>query len=278
MIQEIKNPADGASIRQVEYSSKKEIASIVQKSTEAQRAWKDIPFSERQEIISKFATKLDANKQEIAKIQATETGKPISQATGEANASIPRIRYLCKEAEKFYRPEIYSQKSSGNSHDEFITYDPLGTVLNISAWNYPLFVSINVVVPALLTGNTVVFKPSEFAIGTGEKMVELLHESGVPENVLQVVLGAREEGESLLNHKFDGVFFTGSYNTGKTILSNTRDHLIRVGLELGGKDPAQHDVIRLYALRTGCCFECLSQQAQGLQGSDVVGQLHTGFE
>ena len=238
MDQRITNPATGETIRQIKYSTENEISSMIEKAKDAQNQWRNMGFKARQDILRAFASSLEKNKDQIAHIQAEETGKPISQAEGEANACIPRINYLCEEAATFYRDEFYSQKSDGASHDQFITFESLGTILNISAWNYPLFVSINVVVPALLTGNAVVFKPSEYAIGTGEKMVKLLWDSGVPKDILQLVIGAKQQGENLLKHDFDGVFFTGSYSTGKSILNSTKSRFTKVGLELGGKDPA----------------------------------------
>src|SRR5690606_38614103 len=120
---------------------------------------------------------------------------------------------------------------------EVIRPEPLGTVLNISAWNYPWFVGSNVIVPALLTGNAVVYKPSELATLTGLEIARLLHASGVPEQVFQLVVGGADVGEALLDLPFDGVFFTGSYRTGKRIAERVAGRMIKLGLELGGKDP-----------------------------------------
>ena len=108
----------------------------------------------------------------------------------------------------------------------------------MSAWNYPYFVGSNVFVPALLTGNAVLYKPSEHATLTGLAIGELLHEAGVPADVFQVVVGAGETGRALIEQRIDGVFFTGSYPTGKKIAEAVAGRLVKVQLELGGKDPA----------------------------------------
>ncbi len=120
---------------------------------------------------------------------------------------------------------------------ERIEQEPLGTILNISAWNYPWFVGTNVFVPALLTGNSVLYKPSEFASLTGLAIERLLHESGVPKAVFSAVIGTGAVGAELLTKPFAGVFFTGSYPTGKKIAEAVAGRLTKVGLELGGKDP-----------------------------------------
>jgi acyl-CoA reductase-like NAD-dependent aldehyde dehydrogenase len=114
---------------------------------------------------------------------------------------------------------------------------PLGVVANISAWNYPYFVGCNVIVPALLTGNAVLYKPSEFATLTGLHIARLLHASGVPAAVMQTLVGGGEVGAALLNQRIDGLFFTGSHATGMRIAQTLAARLIKMQLELGGKDP-----------------------------------------
>jgi acyl-CoA reductase-like NAD-dependent aldehyde dehydrogenase len=121
--------------------------------------------------------------------------------------------------------------------EERIRWEPLGVVANISAWNYPYFVGTNVFVPALLTGNTVLYKPSEFVPSTGQAIGELLYEAGVPRDVFQVVQGGGAIGAALLEAPIDAVFFTGSYATGRRIAEAVASRLIKVQLELGGKDP-----------------------------------------
>jgi acyl-CoA reductase-like NAD-dependent aldehyde dehydrogenase len=110
-------------------------------------------------------------------------------------------------------------------------------VANISAWNYPYFVGANVFVPALLAGNAVLYKPSEYATLTGLEIGNLLHASGVPQDVFAVLVGGGRVGIELLKEPVDGVFFTGSYGTGKRIAETVAGRMIKLQLELGGKDP-----------------------------------------
>jgi acyl-CoA reductase-like NAD-dependent aldehyde dehydrogenase len=113
----------------------------------------------------------------------------------------------------------------------------LGVVGNISAWNYPWFVGGNVFVPALLMGNAVVYKPSEWATLTGQAMARLLHASGVPQDVFVPIYGDGTTGEALLGQDLDGIFFTGSLATGQRIAQVVGPRMMKMQLELGGKDP-----------------------------------------
>jgi acyl-CoA reductase-like NAD-dependent aldehyde dehydrogenase len=120
---------------------------------------------------------------------------------------------------------------------ERISYEPLGVVCNISAWNYPYLVGVNVFVPALLAGNAVMYKPSEYSTLTGLEIERLLKQAGVPNDVFHVAVGARSVGELLLELPFNGYFFTGSYKTGKYIYEKVAPKMVPCQLELGGKDP-----------------------------------------
>ena len=136
---------------------------------------------------------------------------------------------------------------------EKIVYEPLGVVCNISAWNYPYLVGVNVFIPALLAGNSVMYKPSEFSSLSGLEIEKLLKLAGVPDNAFQLVIGAREVGETLLHIPFNGYFFTGSYKTGQYIYEKTAHKMVPCQLELGGKDPlyVADDVSDIKAIAAG---------------------------
>src|SRR6185312_4886054 len=120
---------------------------------------------------------------------------------------------------------------------EKIRYEPLGVVANISAWNYPYLVGVNVFIPALIGGNAVLYKPSEYSTLTGMHIQRLLHLAGVPEDVFQLVAGKGKAGELLLDLPLNGYYFTGSYRTGRQIAEKVAGKLVPCQLELGGKDP-----------------------------------------
>jgi acyl-CoA reductase-like NAD-dependent aldehyde dehydrogenase len=179
----------------------------------------------------------------LAALLTSETGKPITQARNEILAVPARIDFFVEHAATVLAPErVYYEPADAlpgmGTLEEVIGYDPLGVIANISAWNYPYFVGGNVFIPALLMGNAVLYKPSEFAALTGGAIADLLHESGIPEDIFTPVIGAGLTGAALLEQPIDGVFFTGSYATGQKIAVAAAPKLIRTQLELGGKDPA----------------------------------------
>lgn len=201
---------------------------------EGQEAWNELALKERIIIIQRFAELLKANIENGAGILTSEVGKPLQQSRNEINGACNRIKWLTENAEK-YLADDYMSVDTGMT--EKIVYEPLGVICNISAWNYPYLVGVNVFVPALLAGNSVMYKPSEFSSLTGVEIEKLLKQAGVPEKAFQLVIGAREVGEILLHLPFNGYFFTGSYKTGQYIYEKTAHKMVPCQLELGGKDP-----------------------------------------
>ncbi|MDP1747410.1 MAG: aldehyde dehydrogenase family protein [Bacteroidota bacterium] len=201
---------------------------------EGQGAWNEVSLKERIVIMQRFAELLKANIENGAGILTSEVGKPLQQARNEINGACNRIKWLTENAEK-YLADDYMSVDTGMT--EKIVYEPLGVICNISAWNYPYLVGVNVFVPALLAGNSVMYKPSEFSSLTGSEIEKLLKQAGVPDSAFQLVIGAREVGEILLHLPFNGYFFTGSYKTGQYIYEKTAHKMVPCQLELGGKDP-----------------------------------------
>jgi acyl-CoA reductase-like NAD-dependent aldehyde dehydrogenase len=152
----------------------------------------------------------------------------------ELNGLLPRIDFFLQQTAGAIATETVLDE--GDTREE-IEQVPLGLVANISAWNYPWFVGCNVIVPALLTGNAVLYKPSEYAAMTGLEIGRLLHEAGVPQDVFVTLVGAGTVGAALLAQDIDGLFFTGSHPTGMRIAQALSGRLLRLQLELGGKDP-----------------------------------------
>ena len=158
----------------------------------------------------------------------------MQQSRNEVNGAIARIEWLTSNGEKYLSDEWVTREVGLG---ERISYEPLGIVCNISAWNYPYLVGVNAFVPALMSGNAVMYKPSEYATLTGLEIEKLLKKSGVPENAFQIAIGAGNTGELLLSLPFNGFFFTGSNSTGKRIYSTVAPKMVTCQLELGGKDP-----------------------------------------
>ncbi|MCG9910791.1 MAG: aldehyde dehydrogenase family protein [Flavobacteriales bacterium] len=231
---QILNPATNEVLQEIAEDSRAQITEKYEKVKAGQKSWAARPLSERIDIISKYAELVKDNLEDLAKTLTLEMGKPIRQSRNEINGAGGRIRFFLANAEKYLSEE---EMFSDGGMREVIRYEPLGVIGNISAWNYPYNVGYNVFIPALLAGNSVLYKPSEFATLTGLKIRELLWKAGVPENVFECVIGTGQAGQTLLDLPLDGYFFTGSYKTGKYIAENVANKLVPVQLELGGKDP-----------------------------------------
>ena len=233
----ITNPASGELIREVAEDTPESVAEKAGQARAAQRAWQKTPFEERHAAIARFRSKVVEATEKLAAILTDEVGKPLSQSKNELAGLLPRIDFFLEHT----RAELEEKSvfgGGGQALEERIGLEALGVVANISAWNYPYFVGSNVFLPALLTGSTVLYKPSEFSTLTGLAIAELLHDAGVPRNVFAPVIGGAGTGQALLEQAIDGVFFTGSYATGKRIAAAVAPRMLRLQLELGGKDPA----------------------------------------
>ena len=230
----IHNPASGALLAELPTDDADSIVAKARCARAAQPAWAARPLAERIAIVQRFRDAVLAEREALATTLTQEVGKPITQSRNELNGLLPRLDFFLAEATRALADENVFDDGAMR---ERIAHVPLGLVANISAWNYPWFVSCNVVVPALLAGNAVLYKPSEFATLTGQHLVRLLHEAGVPRDVLALVVGAGAAGAALLEQPIDGLFFTGSVATGKRIAAALAGRLVKLQLELGGKDP-----------------------------------------
>lgn len=228
------NPATEELVREIAEDDKQSIDKKFSRLRVSQSAWQKINLSKRIDIIKQFSKLLERDIEKLAAILTSEVGKPLQQSRNEVNGARTRIAWLADNAEKYLSDEWMNADSNPR---EKIVYEPLGVICNISAWNYPWLVGVNVFVPALLAGNAVMYKPSEYASLTGLEIERLLKEAGVPDEIFQVAIGAGNIGEALLDLPFDGYFFTGSYKTGKYIYERVSAKMVPCQCELGGKDP-----------------------------------------
>jgi acyl-CoA reductase-like NAD-dependent aldehyde dehydrogenase len=230
----IHNPWTGQVLQTVPADDAASVAAKAAAARAAQPAWAALPMADRLACIARFRATVVAQLDALAATMTAETGKPITLSRNELNGLLPRLDFFLEQAERAVRDEHVFD--GGGMHEQ-IGHVPLGVVANISAWNYPWFVGCNVIVPALLTGNTVLYKPSEHAALTGLAITRVLHESGVPAGVMQCLVGGGEVGAALVAQRIDGLFFTGSHATGQRIAVALAARLVKVQLELGGKDP-----------------------------------------
>ena len=231
---QIINPANGQNIAEMPEDTHETVLTRYTAARAAQPAWAATTLAHRLDCIRRFREHVVGDTEKLAAILTSEVGKPISQARNELKGLLGRIDFFLNEAQPTLAPRQVFDESGMR---ERITHEPLGVVANVSAWNYPYFVGANVFVPALLAGNAVLYKPSEYATLTGLEIGRMLHASGVPQDVFAVLVGGGRVGIELLKEPVDGVFFTGSYHTGAKIAQAVAPRMIKLQLELGGKDP-----------------------------------------
>jgi acyl-CoA reductase-like NAD-dependent aldehyde dehydrogenase len=232
----IVNPATGAVIANVAADNTAAVRSKYQAARAAQEAWANVPISRRLQAIARFRERIVAMHETLARTLTQEVGKPIKQSRNELNGLLTRIDFFLEASTRALRDEKV-HADVAHSLEERISHEPLGVIANISAWNYPYFVGSNVFVPALVAGNAVLYKPSEYATLTGLHIAEMMHQSGVPPEVFAIVVGDATTGATLLRQPVDGIFFTGSYGTGAKVAAAASKRMIKAQLELGGKDP-----------------------------------------
>ena len=228
------NPATEELIREIPEDDAKSIQEKFELLKKGHPDWAKLPVQKRVDCIQRFYDLLLAEKDDLAKTLTTEVGKPLKESYNELNGARARMKYFIDNSVKWLSEEWMVTEGATK---EKIVYEPFGVIANISAWNYPYLVGVNVFIPALIGGNAVLYKPSEYSTLTGLAIQNLLYKAGVPENVFQSVIGKGNVGEILLNLPLDGYFFTGSYRTGKYIAEKVAPKLVPIGLELGGKDP-----------------------------------------
>ena len=231
---QIINPATEEIISTIEEDTAETIQQKFELLKTGQRLWSSVSIEKRIAAITRFYELLDEEKDRLALTLTNEVGKPLQQSYNELSGARGRIRYFIDQAAKYLAEEWVTTEGATK---EKIVYEPLGIIANISAWNYPYLVGVNVFIPALLGGNAVFYKPSEYSTLSGLHIQKLLHKAGIPENCFQAVIGKGNIGEHLLALPLNGYFFTGSYKTGKYIAEKVAAKLVPCQLELGGKDP-----------------------------------------
>lgn len=230
----ITNPATEKVIADVPEDSRDALNLKFSRLGKGQPAWASVPLDERVKILRRFSSLLEKEAVALAATLTSEVGKPLTQSVNELNGARARIEWLTSHAAGYLGDEVMTETDGLR---EMVRYEPLGVVCNISAWNYPYLVGVNVFVPALLAGNSVLYKPSEYATLTGLEIERCLHAAGVPSDTFVCAVGGRMVGEELLQMDFDGYFFTGSYATGKHIYETVSRKMVPCQCELGGKDP-----------------------------------------
>jgi acyl-CoA reductase-like NAD-dependent aldehyde dehydrogenase len=233
------NPATGEVLRELRCASENEVRVAVARAREAQALWAEIGVRKRIVILREFQRRLHERKSQIAEAIAREAGKPVAEGlTTEVLVVLDAARFLIDNAYRLLRDEHVPHGNLATKLKRgLLVREPYGVVGIISPWNYPFSIPATEALAALVAGNAVVLKPSEFTSLVALELHSLLGAAGVPPDVFQVIVGDGATGAGLIQSPIDKLVFTGSVATGKRIATAAGERLLPVVLELGGKDP-----------------------------------------
>lgn len=232
------NPATGKTISEVTSTPIEAAASMMERSRQAFPAWRTLSVAERLVYFKKLRLKMLEELDHCVDVIAEDAGKPKVEAiTAEIFTTAEAMRHLEKHAEPFLRGKKVKTPLALLGKKSYISYEPRGTVLVISPWNYPFSLAMIPVLSALVSGNCVILKPSEVTPLIGRLMETLFEKAGFPPGTVQIALGKGDLGAKLIEEHPDYILFTGSAKTGKIIQKAAAERLIPTTLELSGKDP-----------------------------------------
>ncbi len=226
------NPATGKVFAKIKCSTEKDIDRAVDKARKAQKKWAALTLAQRSKMLEACAKDFVKQKEKIGRIITDEMGKLYKSAVGETHAVAYGIRETIEQAKTALAVEYLKEENLNTE----LHRTPIGVCAVITPWNFPVSMPETLLSPALIAGNTVVFKPSEMVPLTGKAIYDIFNKH-LPPGVINLVQGADEVGSYLIHSNIDMIAFVGSQAVGKIIMKAAGDKLKRIVLELGGKDP-----------------------------------------
>ncbi len=249
-------------------ASAADVDQAVKAAVAVQKLWRGLPSVERGMVVEKFVAALEAKAGQLARAITLEQGKPLAESRGEIGKACAESRFMLGEASRSHSPAM---PSSRPGFSNMVTRRPRGVIAALTPWNFPIMTPMRKIAPALVFGNAVILKPSEFtpaaACIIGDAAKGLL-----PDGLLQIVLGMAAAGQALVSHPdVDGIAFTGSVPVGKKIYAAAAQNLTEVALELGGKNAAIVNDINSTQDMDGClsqiigaAYQCAGQRCTGI--------------
>lgn len=220
----------------IEHTSDKELDLVLARAQKAARALRAMSVRERVQLLLRACEKMEARTDEIARDITRQMGKPLAHARGEVGGMAGRLRHMAAIAEASLADIVLDPK---DKLERRIVREPLGVVLDLPAWNYPLLTAVNAVAPAVLAGNSVIIKHAPRTPLCAEPFARAFREAGAPEGVVQAIFLDYPNTEKLVaDARIDHVLFTGSVHGGHRMQQAAKDRFLHIGLELGGNDPA----------------------------------------
>ena len=237
-VRSIINPANGEVIAQVAEGDERDAhkAIVAARAAFDRSDWADMPCRQRSRLLLEVADRLEQGKEELARLETLNNGKPLREARSDVEAAAECFRYY---AGLISKPLGQTYATGNPSVQAYTVREPIGVCALIVPWNFPLMMAAWKLAPALAAGNTVVFKPSELTPLTAIKLFEIFEEVGVPRGVANLVLGEGPTVGAALASSYlvDKIAFTGGTETGRQIMRAAAGNLKKISLELGGKSP-----------------------------------------
>jgi acyl-CoA reductase-like NAD-dependent aldehyde dehydrogenase len=232
---ESRNPAHrGEVVGVFPQSSAADVDAAVAAARHTLAVWRATPWPRRGEVILAAATIMEARKEELARLMTREMGKVLTEARGDVQEAIDMGKFIAGEGRRAFGETVPSELRNKWA---MTMRQPLGVIGCVTPWNFPIAIPSWKIFPAVMAGNTVVFKPAEDTPLCALRFVEILEEAGLPAGVVNVVFGNEEAGEAVVRHPGTvAIFFTGSADTGRLIAATCGSMLKKVSLELGGKN------------------------------------------
>ena len=256
------NPADTNDVLgTVVQATRDEARAAVEAASEAFRQWRSTPAPSRGRIVARAARLMSEEKESISQLLTREEGKTIAESRGELQRSINVAEFCAGESRRLNGETIQSELPLNFA---YTLRQPLGVVACVTPWNFPVAIPVWKIAPALVSGNTVVFKPASLTPATAVRIVEIFEEAGIPKGVLNLILGSGSEaGDEIIKHKaIRAVSFTGSNEIGIRLYEQVSSRGAKIQCEMGGKNP----VIILEDADLDLAVESTAQGAFGSSG------------
>ncbi|MCM3879603.1 MAG: NAD-dependent succinate-semialdehyde dehydrogenase [Vicinamibacterales bacterium] len=228
------NPATGEAIKTYDEMTPGQVSAAIDQAHEAWKAWRTEPFVKRGALMKQAAAILRRRKDELAKLMAIEMGKPLKQGVAEAEKCAWACEYYADEAEAILAPEAFKTDAAKS----YVAFEPLGVVLAIMPWNFPLWQVFRFAAPALMAGNVGVLKHASNVPGCALLIEEIFSQAGFPQGTFRTLLAGSGQVKAMIEHSLvRAVTLTGSTPAGKAVASQAGAALKKTVLELGGSDP-----------------------------------------
>ena len=234
------NPYDGSHLADIYESSEIDALEAIKAAKYSfyiDRSWRDMDSQTRGDILLRIADILESRKEEFARLEVLDNGKPLREAECDVDDAVHNFRYYASLIKAPYGGVYDVNEGFGKMHS-YTVHEPTGVCALITPWNYPLLMGVWKLAPALAAGNSVIYKPSPYCVLSSIKLFEIFDEVGIPKGACNLLIGGADVGNILSGSMdVDMITFTGSTKAGQAVMRNAASNVKKIGLELGGKSP-----------------------------------------